>query len=147
MRYRHTQIGYVIITTFFVSVVVLDLAMLLGGTNVVLLPLTILLIIVGGLFAFLTIEVKDGVVRASFGPGLIHKTVRLEEVERCEIVTYPWYYGYGIRLTPRGWLYNVSGNQAVALILKNGRTIQLGTDQPEVLCQVIRHWIQRTPAA
>ncbi len=48
-------------------------------------------------------------------------------------VRNPWYYGWGIRLTPLGWLYNVSGLSAVDVVLEDGRHVQIGTDQPEAL--------------
>ena len=51
---------------------------------------------------------------------------------------FDWWYGWGIHLTPYGWLYNVSGWDAVAITLRNGRRVSLGTDQPNELCAAIR---------
>jgi len=52
-------------------------------------------------------------------------------------VTNPWWYGWGIHLTPSGWLYNVGGARAVQLDLHNGRSLRVGTDEPERLCEAI----------
>ncbi|MDY7014940.1 MAG: hypothetical protein SVX43_15355 [Cyanobacteriota bacterium] len=53
-------------------------------------------------------------------------------------VKNPWYYGWGIRLTPRGWLFNVSGLDAVEISLNSGRHFRIGTDRPRELERAIR---------
>jgi hypothetical protein len=53
-------------------------------------------------------------------------------------VTNPWWYGWGIRLIPGGWMWNITGNQAVELKLKSGRLLRIGTDEPEALETAIR---------
>jgi hypothetical protein len=59
------------------------------------------------------------------------------EIEECTIVKNSWWYGWGIRLTPYGWLYNVAGWEAVEVLLKNGKKIRIGTDEPEKLSLAI----------
>lgn len=135
--YKHTQVGYVILIAVGVA------ALLIGGTmffepRIIGGVVLAVLVVVAVLFASLTIEIRDRAVRASFGPGLIRKTVPLDDIERCETLRYPWYYGWGIRFTPQGMLYNVSGLQAVKLVRKNGRAVLFGTDEPEKLCNAIR---------
>jgi hypothetical protein len=49
----------------------------------------------------------------------------------------------GIHLTPCGWLYNVSGFDAVAITLRDGRKFALGTDDPHGLVAAIRDSIIR----
>ena len=39
-----------------------------------------------------------------------------------------------------GWLYNVSGFDAVAMTLRDGRTFALGTDDPHGLVDAIRRY-------
>jgi hypothetical protein len=51
------------------------------------------------------------------------------------VVKNPWYYGWGIRLIPGGWLYNVSGFWAVELQMKNGKRYRIGTDDAEGLAK------------
>ncbi len=41
--------------------------------------------------------------------------------------------GWGIHLSRFGWLYNVSGFNAVAIKMKNGQHFAFGTDEPEAL--------------
>ncbi|MFZ6719123.1 hypothetical protein [Undibacterium sp. Ji49W] len=41
--------------------------------------------------------------------------------------------GWGIRRTRQGMLYNAHGKQAIRLIMRNGKTILLGTQDPQRL--------------
>ncbi|NJN66196.1 MAG: hypothetical protein HC884_05530 [Chloroflexaceae bacterium] len=135
--YKHTQIGYLTLSFIGVAILVTGTTMF-SSPHIIGVVVLVVLIVVAVLFASLTIEIRDGAVRAAFGPGLIHKTVPLGDIERCETLRYPWYYGWGIRFTPQGVLYNVSGLQAVKLVLKSGHAVLLGTDEPEKLCSAIR---------
>jgi len=49
-----------------------------------------------------------------------------------------WWWGWGIRLIPGGWLYNVSGLDAVELKMKNGRIFRIGTDEAQRLAEFIQ---------
>ncbi|MHA2609800.1 MAG: hypothetical protein V2G48_05605 [bacterium JZ-2024 1] len=95
------------------------------------------------LFASLTVTITDDAIEIQFGPGGIRKKFPLKNIESCRIVKNPWYYGWGIRLTPQGWLYNVSGFYAVEIIMKTGKKYRIGSDEPEALEKVIRESIQK----
>jgi hypothetical protein len=98
----------------------------------------VFLILVGALFSTLTIAIEDGMLRASFGPGLIKKQVRLADIASVRPIPVRWWYGWGIHVTPHGWLYNVSGWKAVEITLRNGDRFCLGTDQPGRLQEAIQ---------
>jgi len=49
-----------------------------------------------------------------------------------------WYYGWGIHLTPHGWLYNISGFLAVEIQMKSGKKYRIGTDEPKKLIEAIQ---------
>ncbi len=66
------------------------------------------------------------------------------DLQKATIVRNRWYYGWGVRLTARGWLYNVSGFDAVEILLKNGRTYRIGTDKPAKLLLAIEIVISNT---
>jgi hypothetical protein len=87
----------------------------------------------GWLFHSMTIEITDGELRWSFGPGWIRKRVPLDLVISAEPVRTKVAEGWGIHISRFGWLYNVSGFDAVAIRMKNGQHIALGTDEPETL--------------
>jgi hypothetical protein len=74
-------------------------------------------------------------------PALSARECRLAEMVRCEPIRIRWWYGWGIHMTPFGWLYNVSGFDAVAITLHDGRKFALGTDDPHGLIDAIRPYI------
>ncbi len=140
IRYEHTQRGTVLLATLLVAVgflVALD-RLMPTGRGIPLL-LTGILAICGFLFSSLRIRITDRLLQWQFGPGLIRKEVPLKEIERAELARTTFLQGWGIHYTSRGWLYNVSGLQAVAVKLRNGRQFLLGTDEPEQLLAAIRH--------
>jgi hypothetical protein len=103
----------------------------------------IILVICFFLFSALTISINNDILKISFGIGLIRKEFLLKDIESCRIVKNPWYYGWGIRLTPYGWLYNVSGFYAVEIKLKTGERYRIGTDAPYELEKVIQESIEK----
>jgi len=92
-------------------------------------------------FSRLTIKIDEETLLACFGIGLICKKVPLSEIVRCESIRIRWWYGWGIHLTPYGWLYNVSGLDAVAIMLRDGRKFALGTNDPNGFTSAVRRSI------
>jgi hypothetical protein len=132
--YRHTQIGYVTLVVL-AGVAVLVASLRVPGLSVwfgLALPL-----LVATVFGSLTTEVTQDRFTFWFGPGLIRRSFVLSDIEACTPVVNPWFYGWGIRRTPHGWLYNVSGTQAVEVTLRDGTTLRVGSDEPAQLCRVI----------
>ncbi|NJN84219.1 MAG: hypothetical protein HC802_19360, partial [Caldilineaceae bacterium] len=70
--------------------------------------------------------------------GVIRKQVLLTDIRAVAVTETKLIEGWGIHLTARGWLYNVSGWQAVAISLRSGRRLMLGTDEPERLVSALR---------
>jgi len=89
-------------------------------------------------FHSLTVTVSREYIVLRFGIGLIWKRFSVIDVQEATIVRNRWYYGWGIRLTPHGWLFNVSGFNAVEIRLKNGRKYRIGTDKPVELLSAIK---------
>lgn len=89
------------------------------------------------LFSGLTVRVDHTSVAIRFGPGLIRKSFSLSDIASCGPVRNRWWYGWGIRKIPGGWLYNVSGLDAVELQMKDGRVYRIGTDEPRALADAI----------
>src|SRR5262245_43501953 len=94
------------------------------------------------LFASVTGEITEDQLTLWFGPGLIRKRFRAEEICGARVVRNQWYYGWGLRLTPHGWLFNVSGLDAVELDLRNDRKFRIGTDEPQELLTAIQRLSQ-----
>jgi hypothetical protein len=142
IRYEHAQRGTVLLVTFLVTVLcLLGLDPLVPTAREVLFTVIGILAICGFVFSSLTIQITDRVLRWQFGPGLIRKEVPLHDIEKAEVIGTTFLQGWGIHYTTRGWLYNVSGFQAVAVRLKSGKQFLLGTDEPEQLLATLRHAI------
>lgn len=137
-HYHHTQTGYLLIVILGAALLFVVGLILASGFNWVALAVLVILAACLGLFATLIVEIDGEALTLRFGPGLIHKQFRLADITTCRVVKNPWYYGWGIHLTPAGWLYNVSGFWAVELQLRNGRTYRIGTDDPEGLAEAIQ---------
>lgn len=106
---------------------------------------------IGGVMAFvlllfhdLRVDVEAEKICLRFGIGLLRKSVPLADVKACRRVRNNPLYGWGIRYIGRGWLYNVSGLDAVELDLASGRRLRIGTDDPEGLEQAINARLHRT---
>ena len=144
-RYEHTQIGHVIIWSLLPIILIASSGLISHHAPPLIISIILLVCLV--LFYRLKITIEDETLCASFGPGIIRKRVRLEEIIGCEPIRIRWWYGWGIHLTPYGWLYNVSGFDAVAITLHDGKRFALGTNDPKALTEAIsRNTTNRTLA-
>lgn len=68
-----------------------------------------------------------------------HVQVDWQDVAEAEVIDYGFVGGWGVRLgTKYGTVYNVSGSIGLALKLKSGRKLCVGTQKGEEMSQVIR---------
>ena len=100
-------------------------------------PIAAVLVVIGWAFSSLTVEVTPTRLSWFFGPGLLRKSIERETIIGATPVRNPWWYGWGIHRTPRGWLYNVGGLNAVELALSNGSTLRIGSDEPAALARAL----------
>ena len=145
--YRHTQFGTVIVVTTAAIIPLAALPAWLAGIATAAWLILGSMVVVLALFASLTVEIDAEHLRIRFGIGLIRKRFPLDQIDTCRPVKNPWIYGWGIRLTPHGWLYNVSGQEAVELKMKSGKTCRIGTDEPEVLTAALQEALDRLKPA
>lgn len=148
-RYKHTQIGYLMLVVTF-AVLVLFVCVYLtasaeptsvdSGTNFVITALMVLILAFLALFSTLTVSVDETHVAIKFGYGIFRKRFLMSEIASIERVKNRWYYGWGIKVWfwPYMWIYSISGFDAVQIILKNGRIFRIGTDVPEALEKAIK---------
>ena len=141
-RYKHTQVGYLIIIAMAVAMVWIGIVLANTGINWLALGVLVVIALALVLFSSLTVVIREEELEVRFGPGPIRKQFKLNEIESCQVVRNHWYYGWGIRLTPHGVLYNVSGFHAVEIKLRTGKKFRIGTDVPQELEEVIRQAIK-----
>ena len=140
-RYEHTQVGYFIIVAIVVAMVAIGIILATTGANLIAVAVLVVLAVALVLFPSLTVVISEEELLVQFGPGVIRKRFKLNEIESCQAVKIPWYYGWGIRLTPHGMLLRVSGFHAVQINLMTGKKYLIGTDVPQELEEAIRQTI------
>jgi hypothetical protein len=95
-------------------------------------------------FSTLTVTVNQNQLSLRFGYGLFRKSFQISDITSAKAVKNRWYYGWGIRvsLIPYMWIYNVSGFDAVEIVLKNRRVYRIGTDEPKTLERALKQMIK-----
>jgi hypothetical protein len=141
--YRHTQFGKVIAvgTALGLAAAVLVTLSLSPATLAAAWGLVVALFaIIAAAFILLgtlTVEVDAREVRVRFGIGVFRKSVPLADIRRCDLVRTRIRWGWGLHWTPAGWLYNVSGREAVRLELARDKAVMIGSDEAPALKQAI----------
>lgn len=141
--YRRTQIGWVIIASIDLAITLMIVLMALSEFNWVQVIVAFILGLAAFLFAALTVEIDEEFLTARFGPGLIRKIIPLRYIVSYQAVRNHWYHGWGIRKVPGGWMYNVSGLDAVEIRLQDGSTFRVGTGDPQGLIEAIAQVLGR----
>lgn len=137
-EYEHTQRGTFIIGAVTAVILIILASMIVFGPVWITVIVAGIMILALAIFSTLTVSVQQDALRIWFGPlRLIKKSWPMSEIASATIVTNRWYYGWGIRWTPRGPLYNVAGFKAVEVTLVSGKTFRIGTDEPEELKRAI----------
>jgi len=137
--YSHTQLGWMTILALdgaMVAVIVIAAALhaFVPGVWFVLAVLALAEVN----FFSLAVSIDRERLRVAFGVGLIRITFPLSDLVRARTVRNPWYAGWGIRALGEGWLFNVSGVDAVEIETRAGRKHRVGTDQPAALEAAIK---------
>ena len=133
ISYKHTQTGYLILFVALVaSVFFAWLFWIIPETeprlSVAVLMAAIVLLLVS--FSTLTVAIDEQYVRIQFGYGIYRKKFPVKDIVSANPVKNHWYYGWGIRLWlwPYMWIYNVSGFDAIEIVMTDGRIYRIGTD-------------------
>ena len=138
MSYERTQVGYTPIPYAIFSIgMVVFMAQVDEQSPGWVIPLTAVFLFVIFLillaFNWLRVTVDEQEVTAAFALGKPHRTFALVDVESVQRVRNKWFYGWGVRKTPHGWMYNVWGLDAVELRFADGTAFRIGTDDPDGL--------------
>lgn len=137
--YRHVQAGTLLIALFSVPFAICMASAIthphLRGFQ---LGICIVLGILIVLFSSLTTEVSKTGLAWNFGFGFFRKQIDLREIESAEITRSSWIDGWGIHYTRRGWIYNVSGFNAILVRRRNGKSVLIGTNDPVGLWEALQ---------
>ena len=147
--YKHTQIGYLMLTVLLAVTVLFSWLQITAraeppsydsGTNFAITAIMALILFILVSFSTLTVFIDEQFLRIRFGWGIFRKKFLLTDIAAIRKVKNHWYYGWGIRLWfwPKMWIFNVSGFDAIELTMKNGKIYRIGTDEPEKLEAAIK---------
>jgi hypothetical protein len=142
--YRRTQVGWVVIVSMDLAILLIIILVVFHEFSWTPVIVAFILGMATFLFASLTVEIDEEFLTVRFGPGLIRKSIPLRLIVGCQAVRNHWYYGWGIRKVPGGWMYNVSGLDALELRLQDGSIFRFGTDDPQGLMQAIGQVLGRS---
>ena len=151
VKYHHTQIGYTSLAVMLALVIAAALGTFAGlpalSSTIVFSLIAIPCILISMFMYGLTITIDDEHLSWHFGLNSFRKKVSLSDIKGVEVVENTDVFGYGVRYTKRGTLYNVSGKRAVAVRLKTpwkkDKEILLGTDRPEELQLALKACIDK----
>jgi hypothetical protein len=148
IAYEHTQYSKMLFVLLGLPVVVcLGGALTIPTQQHTLFTVGFFLVIIAWMFSSLRITVSDRFLHWRFGPGLIHKKVALAQIKEFEITRTTLLEGWGIHYTNRGWLYNVSGYDAIFVTCKDGKRFVLGSNDVNGLSRALANWQKRQVAA
>lgn len=148
MKYKHTQIGYLIIATWFAVLALFVWVYFTAasepvsadsGPNLAITSIMTLVLIILASFVTLQTRIDDTYLHIKFGYGIFQKKFALSDIVSTKVVKNKWYYGWGIKLWlwPKMWIYSISGFDAVEIQLKNDKVYRIGTDDVEGLAEVV----------
>jgi hypothetical protein len=92
-----------------------------------------LVAVVVAVFSTLAVEITSDELVFGFLFGAMRRRVPLVDIMRAERTTLPWWYGTGVKLGPKRISYLIWPGPAVALTLKSGRTVEVGTEDADAL--------------
>lgn len=140
-HYKNTQHGTVPMIILTIALVTLIAVSLVKDVSNAKLPMAIVLVVLGLVFLIfrrLTIIIDDDNISSHYGLGLITRKMPIKDIDlnTIEEVQVPWYYGIGIRITPKGILHNVKPGNAIYIKSKS-KLFFVGTDDYETIKSVL----------
>jgi len=113
-----------------------EVAYVFGAVLVVLLAFV-------ALFGWLTVAVDEAAIHLTFGAGLVQRSISIQQVALAKPASNQWWWGFGIRWTGGGWMWNVSGLAAVEITYRDGKRFRIGTADPTGLAAAITEAIAK----
>lgn len=101
-----------------------------------MLGLFIVLAVVYTGFLRLTVIVTRPEIRLAYTFGWPRRRIDRARIVSALPFRIPWWYGWGIRKTPKGWMWNVWGRSTVLVTLTD-RQFLVGTDDSEGLAAAL----------
>lgn len=137
MRYEHTQYGPLHLVLLGPAAAMFAVAAVAPVTSlrVVMLVAGAFMLVLAASFRKLTVRDGGDRLLIEFGPlPLVRKSVLYSEIEEVDSGRKTTLDSWGAHYMPgRGWTYSLWGFGCVVLRVAGGKTLRVGTDDPEGL--------------
>jgi uncharacterized membrane protein len=137
VHYRKSQVSNVIVAVTGAGIIILGNIMWAFGCSCSLWAVIALLAVVMLLFSALTVEVGEDAVTAKYGLGWPKRSIPFRRIRSVRPMEIPWYFGWGVRWIPRGWMFRGSGTAVIELQFEDERRFCIGTPEPKELTRII----------
>ncbi|HTN49114.1 MAG TPA: hypothetical protein VMK32_06765 [Burkholderiaceae bacterium] len=147
--YEHTQQGWPMRLSFGLGALVMLVLAAAPLPEISRVPVwallagAALLLTAGWCFSSLTVRIGGDRITLHFGFGWPSKSVSLAEVASASVTRTTFCEGWGVHRTRRGWLYNVSGFDAVIVQRRDGSSLLIGSDEARRLKAAIERALGR----
>ena len=85
-------------------------------------------------------EINDRGIHFCYRP-FVSKNITWDEIVSVHVINYGFVGGWGIRLwTAYGTVYNTRGNMGMAITLKSGKKLLIGTQKPKALQDALAYY-------
>jgi hypothetical protein len=138
--YEHRQVGWITVIALFAIAVLICVAAAISAPSERTLSYSLvpIVLVVAALFSTLTVRVTDKRMMWYFGVTGIGRSVALTEIASIRAIKTSILEGWGIHLTWHGWVWNVSGFNAVQIILRSGTRFAVGTPNPQAVIDAVQ---------
>ena len=141
---KFTQFGTFTVITMSILLIVFAVLLFIHGflpdqetyLNVFLVLTAVVCLII---FYKMTITIDNESISFKLGIGLLGKSYKISDIQSCRSVKNSFIYGWGIHKIPKGWLYNVSGFNAIEITFKDtDKVVRIGTNKPDEIVELIK---------
>ena len=138
--YEHRQTGWLTVILLFAIAVLICIAGAISAPSERTLSYSLvpILLVVAALFSTLTVRVTERHMMWFFGVSGIGRSVPISQITSIRAIKTNILEGWGIHLTWHGWVWNVSGFNAVQITLQSGTRFAVGTPEPQAVIDAVQ---------
>lgn len=138
--YEHRQVGWLTVIFLFAIAVLICIAAAISAPSerTISYSLVPILFVVAALFSTLTVRVTERHITWFFGVSGIGRRIPLAQIISIRPIKTSILEGWGIHLTWHGWVWNVSGFNAVQIVLRSGTRFAVGTPEPQAVIDAVQ---------
>lgn len=135
--YERTIVGTWLLGFMLVMAALMAAVILLAGDSNEGWWTPLILLAMPLVFGVMRVSVGRDSLRVRFWLGVPRRTVPVERIDGYAVTRSRRETGFGVALRPLDGKFCISGPSAVSILLRNGRTLLVGTPDPEALVKAL----------